>query len=249
MGRIARILLLGDLLESPARGGADYLGRRYHRGGQGSRAHEKNRETSFGQSPGTTASPYRRSPGSKDTLFGSETNRRFQPLSLLTRRPGDPADIRLPGSSALNAIQGLAPAVERLQLPAALPPGGSAPPSRRSSTIDDEDDDPEAAEGMTLDDAMGRLVVANRGLLTKAYELLQADADILTASLLENPLIFYSSSSVPYGKTFSTQRPGDVDHGISLVDPLDISGKRKARIEVARQNRCVVTEPSRPPSF
>jgi cobalt-zinc-cadmium efflux system outer membrane protein len=66
-----------------------------------------------------------------------------------------------------------------------------------------------------------------------------AQADILTAGLRENPLFFYDTTGVPYG-SYSRQRPGEIEHSLSLVYPLDISSKRRARQQVARQAKRVL---------
>jgi cobalt-zinc-cadmium efflux system outer membrane protein len=93
--------------------------------------------------------------------------------------------------------------------------------------------------GLSLDAAIERLVHTNRELLTKQYEIPQAEADIVTGGLRSNPLLFYSTANVPYG-SYSRQRPGEVNTGVSVVYPVDYSGKRKARVAVADQEKRVL---------
>ncbi len=52
-------------------------------------------------------------------------------------------------------------------------------------------------------------------------------------------MLFYSSDSIPYG-SYSAQRPGEIDHGISVVYPIDFSGKRRARVALAGQEKGVL---------
>ncbi len=203
---------------------------------------QKAKRSALGISPGSTASPYRKSPGSTELLLGVDSQRKTAPLPQLTRRPGDPTERQAPGRASAGAEQGLAPTVLRLDRTAPLGPADSPTATPRTSpdVRSDLGDDPGPPGGLTLDEAINRLVTSNRELRTKFLELPQAEADVLSAGLLENPLLFYSSDSVPYGKTYSASRPGDISHGISLVYPLDLTGKRRARVAVARQERLVL---------
>jgi cobalt-zinc-cadmium efflux system outer membrane protein len=82
--------------------------------------------------------------------------------------------------------------------------------------------------------AIERLVRENLGLRARALELPQADADILTASLRANPLLFADAQLVPYGQNYSAQRPGGpVQYDINISYPLDVTQKRRARTQVA----------------
>jgi cobalt-zinc-cadmium efflux system outer membrane protein len=68
----------------------------------------------------------------------------------------------------------------------------------------------------------------------------QAEADILTASLRANPLLFADSQLIPYGN-YSAQRPGGpLQYDVNLTYPLDITQKRRARTIVARQAKRVL---------
>ncbi|HEX3724967.1 MAG TPA: TolC family protein [Pirellulales bacterium] len=103
---------------------------------------------------------------------------------------------------------------------------------------------PEAEEdgppgGMTLDTAIQRLLVASIDLQTKALELPQARADVLSASLLANPLVFATASSIPYG-SYSPTRPGENGYSATVIYPLDVSKKRLARTDVASQAQHVL---------
>lgn len=204
---------------------------------QGKENAERSRKPALGHPPGTQVSPYRRSPGSGDLLLGVDPNRRLAPLPRLARRPANPSDLSTPGAGRGELGHGLAPGIERLPLPPALPPGGPAgTPAPRDDAPEDEEGPP---GGLTLDAAVERLVRCNSELRSKHLEIPQAEADVLTAGLRENPLLFYSSDSVPYG-SYSKQRPGEISHGLSLVLPFDYSGKRRARVTLAEREKQVL---------
>jgi cobalt-zinc-cadmium efflux system outer membrane protein len=202
---------------------------------QGKENAERRRDTELGRSPGTAASPFRRRPGSNDILLGIDPARRVAPLPGLTRRPANPEAIMLPAAEPLEREHGLAPAIERLRLPQ-VPPAGR-PGSFESPTDDHLDDGP--PDGLTLDAAIDHLVRFSPALRVKYMEIPQAEADVLTAGLRANPLVFYSSDGIPYG-SYSPQRPGTINHGISLVYPFDYSGKRKARMALAQCEKRVL---------
>jgi cobalt-zinc-cadmium efflux system outer membrane protein len=93
----------------------------------------------------------------------------------------------------------------------------------------------ETAEGISLDDALQRLLAANRDLAVKYHEIPKARADTLSARLIENPAIFLDSEGIPYGN-YSRQRPGQTSYGPTVIfPPLDYSGKRRKRLTVARR--------------
>jgi cobalt-zinc-cadmium efflux system outer membrane protein len=93
--------------------------------------------------------------------------------------------------------------------------------------------------GMTLDQAIDRLLSESPDLRSKRYEIPQARADVLTASLRANPLYFLSASNVPYQR-YSPKRFGAVEYTPTLVQPFDINDKRAARIEAASRALCVL---------
>ncbi len=93
----------------------------------------------------------------------------------------------------------------------------------------------EMAEGLSLDDALQRLLVANRDLAIKSQAIPKARADVLSAGLIENPAIFLDSEGIPYGN-YSEQRPGETSYEATIIfPPLDVSGKRRQRLLVARR--------------
>jgi cobalt-zinc-cadmium efflux system outer membrane protein len=90
-------------------------------------------------------------------------------------------------------------------------------------------------EGLSLEDALPRLLTANRDLVVKYQDIPKARADILSAGLIENPAIFVDGEGIPYGN-YSPRRPGETGYAATVIlPPLDISGKRRKRIDVARR--------------
>ena len=175
------------------------------------------------RAPGSGGSPFGRIPGAggntgsgpPDTLLGG----RAGPTSA----KGIPTSISNPGMS-MNAgpfvTQGIAPTADKPA--AAIPASGplSVPPT---------EEDPGPPEGMTLDQAIERLVHENLDLKSKFFEIPQAKADILTASLRSNPIFYADAQLVPYGQ-YTRDRPGgQTQYDVNISYPFDLSRKRQAR--------------------
>ena len=87
--------------------------------------------------------------------------------------------------------------------------------------------------GLTFDQAIDRLLRENLELRAQFFEIPLAEADILTASLRANPILYADSQLIPYGK-FTPERPGgQTQYDINISYPLDVSHKRRARTQVA----------------
>ena len=128
--------------------------------------------------------------------------------------------------------------VEELRMPS--PQVVPTPPPRFLGALElPEGEDEGPPDGMTLEGAMDRLVHYNYDLRMKSYEIPQARADVLTASLRANPLVFGTASSIPYAP-YSPQRPGEVNFSATVIYPLDVSHKRHARTVVAAQAEHVI---------
>jgi cobalt-zinc-cadmium efflux system outer membrane protein len=94
--------------------------------------------------------------------------------------------------------------------------------------------------GLTLDEAIERLIRSNLNLRAKFFELPQADADILTASLRANPIFYADAQLVPYG-AYSRERPGgQTQYDVNVTIPLDVNHKRRARMTAAGWARRVL---------
>lgn len=120
----------------------------------------------------------------------------------------------------------------------ARPPGGRsalAPELLELPTGEDEG----PAEGLGMDRAIELLVERNYDLRLRYQELPKAQTDILTAGLRNNPFLFLSVDSLPYGH-YSPQRPGATLYDITIIQPIDVSGRRRNRILVAQQAKRVL---------
>lgn len=137
-----------------------------------------------------------------------------------------------PAASSVAASRGL-------ELPESLPSPAPLPLTAGPTAIIDVSllDDAGVADGLTLDAAIERTMAANLDIRALRHELTQADADILTAGLRTNPLVYMDTQFIPYGR-FNDARPGGpTQYDLNLTYPLDLSGKRQARTVVARMAR------------
>lgn len=174
-------------------------------------------------SPGSGGSPFGKTPGAGGSGPAGP------PDSLLGGRPGPtsakgiPTSISTPGmtmGSNLFANQGVSPTANN---PAAkIPVSGplAVPPGEES---------PGPADGLTLDQAIDRLIRENLDLKSKFFEIPQAKADILTASLRSNPVFYADAQLVPYGQYTRSRPGGQTQYDVNVSYPLDVSRKRQAR--------------------
>ncbi len=126
-----------------------------------------------------------------------------------------------------------------LGLPPALPdadPADGPESTAPGAIVDDEG----APDGLCLDEAIDRMIASNLDLLALRYEIPQADADILTAGLRANPLIYSDAQLIPYGKYSSARPVGPTEYDISITHPLDLTHKRKSRVMVARAAKSTI---------
>jgi cobalt-zinc-cadmium efflux system outer membrane protein len=180
------------------------------------------KDTSLGPSPG--ASDALGDGANEGVVIRGRPGRGGARVSPSITRPGGQV-LRIAGAAAIA-------------LPARVEPAEPAPGVLPGLPVLPDDEGP--ADGLTLDAAIERLVRENLDLRTQFYELPQAQADILTASLRSNPLIYADAVAVPYG-SFSPRRPGgQTQYDVSITQPLDLSGKRKARTLVACRARRVL---------
>jgi cobalt-zinc-cadmium efflux system outer membrane protein len=95
-------------------------------------------------------------------------------------------------------------------------------------------------DGLTLDLAIELLLRQSIDLQALQLEIPKAQADILTASLRTNPLLYADSQLIPYQR-YSNSRPGGpTQYDLNITFPVDLTGKRQARIDSASRARRVV---------
>jgi cobalt-zinc-cadmium efflux system outer membrane protein len=172
-------------------------------------------------------------PGSGGTRGGAPADA----PSILSGRLGPSvprvtSDISRPGAGL-----GMAP-TEGITLPPPLPITELPVYGPLSVPAEAADDGP--PDGLTIDQAIDRLIRDNLDLQAQFHEIPKARADILTASLRANPVFYADTQLIPYGR-FSEERPGGpVQYDINISYPLDLSHKRQARMAVASQAKRVI---------
>ena len=180
--------------------------------GRGETYEPSPRTSRLGPAPGAGENPLGSSPGAGEAVLES----RFGNPGL--RVIPDPAP---PPPRAEAVVAPLSASVRRASPYGSLAAEGA------------EEEGP--PDGLTLDAAIERLVRRNLSLRSKAFEIPQAEADVLTAGLRANPLLYSDVQNVPYG-SFSPRRPGgQTQYDLNVSYPLDLSRKRGARTLVARR--------------
>jgi outer membrane protein, heavy metal efflux system len=171
--------------------------------------------STLGPIPGAGGNPFGMSPGTDPQYLGGRAG---------TSSPRVPTSITQPG--------GIAPTLAR----------GIIEPSRLKITdvplygpleLPDVTEEEGPPDGLTLDQAVARLLSANLGLAALRGQIPTARADVLTASLRANPILYADSQLVPYG-TYNKSHPGGPNqYDVNMTHPIDYSGKRRARTESA----------------
>ncbi|WP_158633571.1 TolC family protein [Tautonia sociabilis] len=171
-------------------------------------------ESTLGASPGSDGSTPGQGPGGEGVI-GTGPGPGFPRVPQGITRPGQP--FGAPAELGIGPVPSLPeaelPLYGRLEVPTG--PEGAGPPG-----------------GLTLDQAIARLLHANTDLRAKAMEIPKAQADIITAELWANPLLFFDSQLIPYGGPFA-EEAGPTQYDINITHPIDLNGKWKRRREVA----------------
>jgi cobalt-zinc-cadmium efflux system outer membrane protein len=183
----------------------------------------------LGPSPGAGANPLGTSPGAGEAVLeGLAGSRGPRIINDPTLQPGRGVSPEGPTALPLGATIRQTP---RQAVSPASPFGSLALPGG----VDEGPPD-----GLTLDQALDRLLRCNLDLYSKSFEIPQAEADILTASLRANPVLYTDVQAVPYG-SFSIRRPGgQTQYDLNVTYPLDVTRKRQARTLVAYRAKRVL---------
>jgi cobalt-zinc-cadmium efflux system outer membrane protein len=175
----------------------------------------------LGTSPGAGGGAFGNLPGTGGILGG-------RPGSTTPR--GIPTSVTTPGA-------GLGPTA--MQMPIAPPEAAPIAPTTAplygtlEIPVGPEDDGP--PDGLTLERAIDITLQRSLDLRSKFYEIPQAKADILQASLRANPVFYQDGQLLQYaGNRFSRSYPGGPSqYDTNVTVPLDVSHKRQARTLVA----------------
>lgn len=172
-------------------------------------------ESMLGEVPGSGGRSLGEGPGAQEGIIGTGPGPGFPRVPQGITRPGQPfgAPTELGVGPVSPVPEAELPLYGRLEVPTG--PEAAGPPG-----------------GMTLDQAIARLLQANTDLRAKAMEIPKAQADIITAGLWANPLLFFDSQLIPYGGPFA-EEAGPTQYDINITHPIDLNGKWKRRREVA----------------
>jgi outer membrane protein, heavy metal efflux system len=181
-------------------------------------------QSSLGATPGAGMVPFGNAPGAGQDVLGGRVGTAFPRVPTAITNPSA-GQMTRPGVATLAPSATLpAPAIPhygRMELPSG--PESEGPPN-----------------GLTLDAAIERLVHHNLDIRSRYFEIPQAQADVLTASLRNNPIFYADSQLIPYGG-FSNQRPGGpTQYDINVTHPIDVNHKRRYRIDSAVKARKVL---------
>ncbi|MBV8310789.1 MAG: TolC family protein [Planctomycetaceae bacterium] len=153
---------------------------------------------------------------------------------------GGRAGVSAPRSVPTSVVNpASAPSPTALQMAISAPPPAPISPSAAPLVgplelpSGPEDDGP--PDGLTLDQAIDITLERSRDLRAKYYEIPQAKADILQASLRANPVFYQDGQLVPYpGYRFSRTVPGGpTQYDTNFTFLIDVARQRQARTAVA----------------
>ncbi len=175
--------------------------------------------------PGSMESRLGGRPGVEGSGLGIQPGRDEQLMGRIgTVAPRAPSEISHPGEGPAPKPRGVA-APEPLPIPTS--------PLYGTLELPEGPDLEDSGVGLSLDEAIDRLIRENLDLRSKSLEIPQARADVLTASLRANPIFYADAQLVPYGR-YSDERPGGAtQYDINISHPVDFSRKRRARMEFA----------------
>ncbi len=180
-------------------------------------------------------------PGSANSLFGpvpgSGGGSFASPVvgggQILGGRPGAatprvPTSISTPGGTSSLAPPSV-PALPR------VPPLTQVPLYGTLDLPSGVDEGP--PEGLTFDQAIGLLIQENLELKARAFEIPSAQADILTAGLRGNPILYGDSQLIPYGSYSKSRQGGPTQYDLNISQPIDYVRKWKSRVAVALKTK------------
>lgn len=193
---------------------------------KGARKRQQNlQQSNLGAAPGAGENPFDYQPGGRGMGIAQGAN------------PARPqVQYRGAGGSILSSISSPGPQIVR----SAAPLGTGRPQIRAEQLppiygpLELPTGDVEGPpDGLTLEQAIDRLMRYNPDLRAKAYEIPQARADVITAGLRGNPFYFLTASNYGYAP-YSPNRPGGNNYSATVIQPFDVNRKRDARSAAAR---------------
>jgi cobalt-zinc-cadmium efflux system outer membrane protein len=187
---------------------------------------QSRQQSNLGAAPGAGESPFVHEPGGRGMGLEQHAN---PAKSTLHYRGGA-------GGSALASMSAPGPQIVRSAAPLGAarrqPKAEELPPLYGPLELPAGDIEG-PPDGLTLEQAIERLVRYNPDLRAKSYEIPQARADIITAGLRGNPFYFLSAGNYPYAP-YSPARPGGNSYSTTIVQPFDVNHKWAARVDAQR---------------
>lgn len=137
-------------------------------------------------------------------------------------------------STSVMTIDPIAPTAsqEPITAPEAEPIGAEVTPLLGPLAIPEGPEPDGPPEGLTLDQAISITLERSLDMRAKYYEIPQARADTLQASLRSNPVFFADAQLVPYGQYSRANTGGPTQYDVNITFPIDVSRKRRARTMV-----------------
>jgi cobalt-zinc-cadmium efflux system outer membrane protein len=178
--------------------------------------------STLGPIPGAGGNPFGMTPGTDPAFLGGRPGPSVPHVPSVVTAP---SGVALPVARGITAPRRVpitnVPLYGPLEVPAASEEEG--PP-----------------DGLSLDAAIDRLLRNNLSLLALQWQIPAARADVLTASLRANPILFADGQLVPYGRYNKDHPGGPPQYDLHVSHPIDYSLKRRARTAVAEQVASVV---------
>ncbi len=174
--------------------------------------------SSLGPMPGAGGNPFGLTPGTDAGYLGGRPGPSF---------PRVPSDITVPGGRMPAQAAATIVAPSRIAI-TDVPLYG---PLEVPTTAEEEG----PPDGLSLDQAIERLLRENLALRALSYQIPAAQADVLTASLRANPVVYADAQLVPYGKYDRDKSGGPTQYDLNVTHPVDYSGKRVARAIAAER--------------
>jgi len=218
------------------------LGIEFWLGAGRARAQGPTIDSTLPSTPGGGASSLGAAPGTGASVLGTTPG---GGASLLNNGPGGGPISGRPGATGTRVLQSAVnpPTVDN-NTPQAYSAPAEAPtytaPSYGAYAIPTGPEDDGPADGLTLDQAIDRLVKENLDLRGKSYEIPQAEADILNAGLRANPVFYADGQLIPYGRYTKDRPGGQTQYDVNVSYPLDVSRKRAARSLYATRAKRVI---------
>lgn len=183
--------------------------------------------SSLGPMPGSGASPFGRTPGISSSAapagsLGGPPGTTFPRVPAAIMTPSDQGPPPNPGITAPPRLSITnVPLYGPLAVPAAAEEEG--PP-----------------DGLTLDGAIEHLLHDNLTIRAESWQIPQARAEVLSAGLRANPILYADVQLVPYGKYDTERNGGPTQYDVNISHPIDYSFKRQARVAAAEREVSVV---------